>query len=157
MWEWGSFLRKGYRIWLLILASCFLLSFLCTLMMTPGTVHATYWAFMMPVSVLQGYLAGSGPWRKGLGFELGVRPSGPFRVCATNYSLPLGPCSFNHIVEVVYLYFTTVTVFVNVNKNKSITCPLENAMKGFERLCCYLGTDKAPSGTISLRTGQLWI
>lgn len=62
---------------------------------------------------------------------------------------------FPQAVEVVYLYFTTVTVFANVNKNRTLTCPSENAMKGFERLCCYLGTDSAPSGPIPLKTGWL--
>lgn len=93
----------------------------------------------------------------GLGFEFGARPPGPFRVYAADYSLPSGRCSFNHIAEVVYLYFTTVLVFANVNKTKSITWPSESAVKGFERLCCYLGTDRAPSGPIPLRTGWLWI
>lgn len=79
---------------------------------------------MMPVTVLQGYLAGGGPWRKGLGFELGASPSGPFRVYAADYSLP--------IAGLVYLYFTTeMAFFANVNKNKSITRPSESAVSGF--------------------------
>lgn len=133
LWGVGLLLEgRVYRIWLLILAGWLLLSFLCTLMRTLGTVHAPFWAFMTPVTVLQGYLAGGGPWRKGLGFELGASPSGPFRVYAADYSLPSGRCSFNHITGVVYLYFTTeMAFFANVNKTKSITRPSESAVNGF--------------------------
>lgn len=138
------------RIWLLILVSRFLLSFLCTLMRTLGTVHVIYWAFMMPVTVLQGYLAGSGPWRRV--WDLSLEPG---HLIPSESVLQIS--LFPQAIKVVYLYFTTVAVFANVNKNKSITCPSENAMKSFERLCCYLGTDRAPSGPIPLKTGQLWI
>lgn len=84
-------------------------------------------AVMMPVTVLQGYLAGGGPWVWDLSLEPGHLVSS---VYAADYSLPSGRCSFNHSTEVVCLYFTTVSVFANVNKNKSVTWPSESAMKG---------------------------
>lgn len=64
--------------WTLILANCFLLSFLCTLMRTLGTVHAICQAFLTPTTALQGHLAGDGPQRKCLGLEVGAHliPSG---------------------------------------------------------------------------------
>jgi hypothetical protein len=72
-------------------------------------------------------LAVGGPWVWDLSLEPGHLVSS---VYAADYSLPSGRCSFNHSTEVVCLYFTTVSVFANVNKNKSVTWPSESAMKG---------------------------
>lgn len=51
----------------------------------------------------------------------GWSPSDPFRVEVADSSLPSGHHPFNHIIEMVCFYFTTVMVFANVNKNKSVS------------------------------------
>lgn len=51
----------------------------------------------------------------------GWSPSDPFRVEVADSSFPSGNHPFNHIIEMVYFYFTTVMVFANVNKNKSVS------------------------------------
>lgn len=51
----------------------------------------------------------------------GWSPSDPFRVEVVDSSLPSGHHPFNHIIEMVCFYFTTVMVLANVKKNKSVS------------------------------------